>query len=315
MKTVPVLTVGFCPSWDITCRGAGLAWGAHLRLDSQTARPAGKALNVARTLGRLGVNTVAAGFWGDADYPQLRAALAAEGLPVVPRLTVVPGRTRQNITLIDTRRGREMHLRAECRLATAAALKRLTSDLGRMAVRNRTVVFAGSMPEAFLNDCLLLLRRLRERGARLVVDTSGPALKQAVRLGGLALIKPNVEELRELLGRPVADVPGALAAAARPLCVAADAVLVSRGAAGALVVTRSGAWACRAAAPRRRAINTVGCGDALLAGFLAAWDAGPRAALELGVRVAAARAWTGGGQEMNPGNAAAVRIVSRPISA
>ena len=69
-------------------------------------------------------------------------------------------------------------------------------------------------------------------------------------------------------------------------------ILISRGAEGAVVVTKDGVWTGRSRA-RRKTLSTVGCGDYLLAGFLAGLQdsADPQAALAMGLKVAAARAW------------------------
>ncbi len=106
------------------------------------------------------------------------------------------------------------------------------------------------------------------------------------------MISPNVEELRDLVGRRVHNTPVRLAAAARTLLDKVEVVLVSRGAEGAVLVTRDGVWTGRAKT-QRKVLSTVGCGDYLLAGFLAGFDKArdPRVALATGLKVAAARAW------------------------
>jgi fructose-1-phosphate kinase PfkB-like protein len=110
---------------------------------------------------------------------------------------------------------------------------------------------------------------------------------------GLAwLIAPNVEELRELLGSEIEDTPAGLVKAGRTLLDRVEIVLVSRGGQGALVVTEEGVWAGRATA-RREALSTVGCGDYLLAGFLAGLGepGDPQSALTRGLKAATAHAW------------------------
>lgn len=292
MCDASVITVGFSPAWDITCRADGLDWGQHVKV-SQTTVPAGKALNVSKALAWMGQTSIAAGLWGRNDWP------AAEELPaelkslIDFRLTFVPGRTRQNITVIDTRRQREMHLRAPCRLATRAALTQLGEDLKALVGGHCCVVFSGSMPDGeLLDDCLSIINDVCGSGASVAVDSSGLALCSVVQRGGLYVVKPNLDELSELLGHPVQNEVSAIIAAARTLCDRVEIVLVSRGADGAMVVTRGKAFACRVKTAGNKVVNTVACGDYLLAGFLAGADTiDLRVRLENAVKVATARAW------------------------
>jgi len=279
-----IITVGLAPAWDLRCRGRGLDWGCHANIDDQDIRPAGKALNVSRALAWLGRRSIAAGLWGREDYgPMQRRAdyepmqTAVQGLGVVQvAMTAVEGHTRRNVTVVDTLQGREMHLR-----------------LPRLVGAGDTCIFAGAMPaDGLLDPAIALVEHTRAAGARIAVDTHGRALKRLVDAGSLWLIAPNVEELAGLLGREIEDTPEGVAVAGRTLLDRVELVLVSRGAKGAVVVTASGTWEGRNET-QGQAASTVGCGDYLLAGFLAGLDAttDPPAALETGLKVAAARAW------------------------
>lgn len=285
-----VLTVGVCPCWDLTCVVDGIAWGDHKRMVSQRLVPAGKTLNISRALNWLGIGSTAAGLWGEADYPAMLEQLKAAYPLIRPALTVTAGRTRTNVTVADAVHRREMHLRADCELATDASLQRLGEDLARLPAAE-AVVFAGSMPEHQLEACASLVRQARDRGSRVAVDTSGAALKRMVREGGLYLIKPNLEELGELLGRHVENDAGSIISAGRALCRAVEIVLVSRGADGAIAITNDAAVGCRAAGQDSAVVHTVGCGDYLLAGFLSQSVGGDlQSALARGVKIATARA-------------------------
>jgi len=146
--------------------------------------------------------------------------------------------------------------------------------------------------DGLLDPVVALVGAVRAAGARIAVDTHGPTLKRLVDAGLLWLIAPNVEELAGLLGREIEDTPSALAAAGRMLLNRVELVLISRGAKGAVLVTGSGAWEGRSET-QGQVVSTVGCGDYLLAGFLAGLDGAgdPHAAVKTGLKVAAARAW------------------------
>ena len=129
-----------------------------------------------------------------------------------------------------------------------------------------------------------------EKGARVVVDSSGHPLKVAAGRR-LWLLKPNLEELRQLLGVEVPNAAAAVRDAAMPLLGRVENVLATRGPLGAVLMTAQGAWSARLKS-KEPPVRTVGCGDHLLAGFISGIAAGqaPERALEVAMAVAVARA-------------------------
>jgi fructose-1-phosphate kinase PfkB-like protein len=249
----------------------------------------------------MGTKSIAAGLWGREDYEQMAKAMRSLKELIKVKMTAVEGGTRRNITVVDTVNNREMHLRAVSELASKKALRKLKADLQATVNRNSICVFAGAMPgKQLLCDVVRIINCCRRSGAKIAVDTSGEALREIVSSGGVWLIKPNVEELRELLGEQIRDSAAGLAKAGRKLLDKVDIILISRGKKGAVVVTKkNGAWQGQACtlesgcAGRRKVLSTVGCGDYLLAGFLKGLkdksDAG--FALKTAIKVATAKAW------------------------
>ncbi|MHC4125591.1 MAG: PfkB family carbohydrate kinase, partial [Planctomycetota bacterium] len=122
-----------------------------------------------------------------------------------------------------------IHLRAPSELADEESLTRLATDLQNIVDENSICVFAGALPEgALLADCVCLIGQVRDSGAKIAVDTSGIALKQVLESGHVWLIKPNLEELRQLLGRDVEDNESSIVEAARQVCEKVELVVVSR---------------------------------------------------------------------------------------
>ena len=288
-----IITVGLSPAWDITCRGRNLDWGRHENIDAQTITPAGKALNVSKALAWMGQKNIAAGLWGRDDNQQMQKAVSSLWPLIKVKTTTVSGNTRQNITIVDTAKNREMHLRSKSELARAGSLRRLKKDLQKLVQKNSICVFAGAMPEDdIINDVIMTVENCNKVGAKIVLDTSGPALRKIIDTGHIWLVKPNVRELGELLGKQIEDNPAALARAGRGLLDKVEIILISRGRKGAIVVTKKGSWQSRCAS-RRKALSTVGCGDYLLAGFVKALKdmINPLSALETAIKVATSKAW------------------------
>ncbi len=287
-----IITVGLSPAWDIVCYGDGLDWGRHSTVESTSFEAAGKALNISKALAWMDQASTAAGLWGEDDYDQMLVSLRALSRKINVRLTAVPGGTRRNITIVDTKNGRDMHLRSRNELVSKVAVERLSKDLAAIVKRGNVCVFTGALPEGrLLVDVIRIIKSCKGRGATVVLDTSGPALRKIVDTGMVRLIKPNVEELCDLLGRKVIDKPDSMAKAARELLDKVEIVLISRGPKGAVVVTKKGAWQGMCLG-REKAFSTVGCGDYLLAGFLCSLTEklDIRRALETAVKIATAKA-------------------------
>ena len=283
-----IVTVGICPSWDVVCIGKNIDWSGHT-IVSQTRTPAGKALNVSRALAWMNKQNTAAGLWGLTDFDEMSTALKPLCDLVDVRFTKAPGRTRDNITVLDSSKNRDMHLRSESKLASVESLADLEKDLLSMINPDSLCVFAGSMPSGKLLDrAISFVESVKNKGAKIVVDTSRAALEKIVGLSGIEILKPNLDELSELLGVKVPDDSAAIARAVRPLLDKAKTIVVTRGEKGAVVVTKNTVLKGRCVT-KNKIITTVGCGDYFLAGFLCGESL--EDSLEKALKAAALRAW------------------------
>ena len=208
-------------------------------------------------------------------------------------MTAVDGHTRQNITIIDTAKNREMHLRSQSELACPAGMRKFRADLQKLVHKNSICVFSGAIPaDELIGEVIRTIEICRKAGAKIVLDTSGPALSKIIETGFIWLVKPNTRELGELAGKKIGDNPVSLVRTGRELLNKMEIVLISRGEKGAIVVTKDGIWQ-GICTNRKRALTTVGCGDYLLAGFLKGLMETENAAsaLEIALKAAAAKAW------------------------
>lgn len=289
-----IITIGISPCWDITAWAENPRWGGHIQTTQTQAKPAGKALNVSRALAWMKTANTAAGFWGALDYSEMTDHLEALKPYVKCRFTRVTGRTRQNITVCDTAASRELHLRAPCSLVSRPALRQLRDDLKRIVKSKSTSLFAGSLGQGrFDTEMMHLLKWCHHQKSRVALDTSGSSLKAAVKQGSLWLIKPNLDELSELLGHSVNDRVEDILLAAEPLLKKVNLILVSRGKRGAILLSRQGHLAGKCEPTQKKVISTVACGDYLLAGFLQAIHHAENhaTALRCGLQAATAKCW------------------------
>lgn len=255
------------PSIDRTLEIPELRRGEVLRATSQRIDPGGKGVNVARATVADGGAAVAVLPVGGAEGRQLLELIDAEGVEAFAVDLGDP--VRSNITIAEPD-GTVTKLNEAGPELDAATLERLLRTTVEVAGNRDATWIAGcgSLPPGAPDDLYATLVRLaHDAGLHVAVDTSGPPLA-AVIDAGPDLVKPNDEELAELVGRPLSNVRE-IATAAEQLCRrGVGAVLVSLGPDGALLVTAG--QVVRAVPPEVDVLSTVGAGDATLAGYLAA---------------------------------------------
>ncbi|MGW0216343.1 1-phosphofructokinase [Micromonospora chokoriensis] len=270
-----ILTVTLNPSLDRAVEVDSLDRGEVIRAAAAHLDPGGKGVNVSRALLANGVRSAAVLPSGGDEGNQLIRLLKAEGVEVLA--VPISGRTRSNITLAEPD-GTVTKINepgpAMCRAEFDEVIDRVLVQAGGAD----WVVLCGSVPPGLPADAYAqLCRELRAAGVRVAVDTSGPALREAA-LAGATVLKPNRDELAEVVGTPLKDLGDVVDAAQRLREWGAGTVVASLGADGAVLVDAEGvrAGTCPVARPR----STVGAGDALLAGFLAAGAQGAAALAE-----------------------------------
>lgn len=151
-------------------------------------------------------------------------------------------------------------------------LKAIRSVILHAAMPGDVVVFSGSLPPGCPPEFYASVgRELRHRGVAVVVDTSGQALRESLTLPP-QILKPNREELSQLIGAPLADSEAAIEAgwalwkrlhSGSPKPGDTEALILTLGTEGAVFFTSQGVF--RAVAPEETGGTTAGCGDALLA--------------------------------------------------
>lgn len=258
-----ILTVTLNPALDLTVRVTHLTPGEVHRSRTLLTHAAGKGVNVAQVLSDLGHTLTVSGFLGDDNAHAFNTLFARRGF--VDAFIRVPGEIRSNIKLAEDN-GRVTDLNGPGPQVSEQAQQALLDTLDRIAVHHDAVVVAGSLPQGVSPQWLrALVLRLKALGLKVVLDTSGEALKQGLSAGPW-LIKPNTDELRDVLGSDVSSPSAQVAAAAQLQAQGVEHVVISQGADG--VNWFNGASALHAQPPTVTVASTVGAGDSLLAGMV-----------------------------------------------
>lgn len=264
-----IITVTPNPALDLTWHVDRIVPGETHRADNGRARAGGKGLNVARVAhahGRIpqrpraevrAVTTV-----GGAAGGEFAIELADSALPVV--LVPVAGQTRRSLAIVDDAAGDTTVVNERGAALADDEWDALRGEVDAMLGEAQTepteavLVIAGSLPPEAPDDIVPdFVERGRRAGARVIVDTSGPALLTAADAGAHVL-KPNARELAEATG--LADP---LAGARELLRRGAALVLVSLGEEGIMAVSAD--EVVRARLPQALRGNPVGAGDAVVA--------------------------------------------------
>ena len=237
--------------------------------------------------------SIAAGFWGDGDFGNLKLCSDVLWPLISIDMTVVPGETRKNVTIVDVAAKSEMHLRDKTKLYSGEVFIQLGENLRKIVKNGDICVFAGAMPDnEFLDDVIEIVKNCHNAGAKIVLDTSGPALSKIIETGLVWLVKPNISELNTLFNTDIADNLISFVQAGKDRLSVTSNLLISRGEKGAILVNKKGAWEGKAL-NRKDVLGTVGCGDYLLAGFLKSWieSENEELALAQAIKIATLRAW------------------------
>lgn len=287
----PIVTLTLNPAIDQTVILDALEPGTVHRAQAVRSHAGGKGVNVACCLADWGLPVTATGILGADNAAPFTQVFAEKG--IADRFVRIPGETRTNLKLLDRRTGDTTDINLPGLAVTADALGAARAALLDHAAGDAWVVLAGSLPGALPPEIYAeLAARLKARGARVVVDASGPPLAAALAAGPEALpfaVKPNRHELEEWAGRALPTPADVHSAARRLHGLGIPVVVVSLGAEGALFLTRAGA--VQAQPPAIAVASTVGAGDALVAGLVAALEAGldPDGTARLAVAFAAGK--------------------------
>jgi 6-phosphofructokinase 2 len=263
-----IYTVTLNPALDRTLHVESLVPGQSTRIRSEARFAGGKGIDVSRALREMGSDSVALGLVGGFDGKELEGRLLLSGIAC--RFTHIANETRTNIIIQDESSGIETALLARGPEVQPPELMDFL-DVLEKSTDMSFLIISGSLPPGLTPEVYCRMISIgNERGAKVVLDTAGEALRQSIRAHP-AVIKPNRYELNELAGKALPDI-SAIAEYAAGLLDLIEIVLVSLGADGIVMVTRN--QTVHARPPRVAVKSTVGAGDCAVAGFVHGMAAG-----------------------------------------
>jgi 6-phosphofructokinase 2 len=264
-----------------------------LRCQAPRFEPGGGGINVSRAIMKLGGTSLVLYAAGGPQGEVLEHLLELEDLD--HHRIKTEGWTRENLTVYEETSGQQFRFDMPGPEMKKEEWECCLRELEETEPMPAYVVASGSLPpgapQDFYGRVAVIVRRNK---ARLIVDTSGDALNLAVE-EGVYLIKPNLRELGHLAGKKIEceahqkEVAGKIVEKNK-----SEAVVISLGAAGALLVTREGS--CRFRAPMVPIESKVGAGDSMVGGIVLALARGESLleAVRMGIAAGSAAVMTPG---------------------
>ncbi|MBE7011313.1 MAG: 1-phosphofructokinase [Ruminococcaceae bacterium] len=257
-----IYTVTLNPALDYLVDVEHFRPGTLNKADASSITFGGKGLNVSAVLKTLGVESRALGFVG--GFTGNEIIKMAEEVGCNCDFIDLPGQiSRINVKI---KHGEETELNGEGPQISSIALNHLYGKLSALTPDD-FLVLSGSVPKSMSNTVYMdIMTRLPE-GVKTIVDASGAALKNTLKCRPY-LIKPNIDELSDIFGAKISVKTDAVFYGKKLVEAGAENVLVSMGGQGAVLITENEAYEMNA--PAGTVVNTIGAGDSMVAGFLAA---------------------------------------------
>lgn len=269
-----IYTVTFNPALDYIMRVENLKFGETNRSNSEEILIGGKGINVSVILNRLGLRNTALGFIAGFTGEELERQAQEYGIKT-DFVKLPKGNTRINVKL---KSNLETEINANGPDIDSDSLNKFFSKFEKLQ-NGDTLVLSGSVPKCLPNGIYeQILNKISDRKIRVCVDATGDLLINTLKYKPF-VIKPNLAELEELVGKKLNSLEEIVDAAKKLKSLGAQNVLVSMGSKGAVLLDSNGNVHIENA-KKITPVNTVGAGDSMLAGFVFGAQNGYEYALE-----------------------------------
>lgn len=265
-----VITVTMNPAIDKTAEVEKLITGGLNRIKRVEYDAGGKGINVSKTIGELGGESIATGFLGGNAGAVIEKVLKERNIQT--DFVWVKGETRTNTKVLEEN-GMVTEINEPGPVVSEAEMKELLCKLDQYAGEGSLFVLAGSVPSGVEKDIYRrMIERIHQKKAKVLLDADGELFRQALPAVP-DMIKPNRSELEEYAGIDYRAAEETLLETARGLLEKGmETVAVSMGKQGAMFLKKD--YQVRCPGLKVKAHSTVGAGDAMVAAMAYAWDAG-----------------------------------------
>lgn len=258
-----ILTVTLNAAIDKRYVVEGYKVGEVNRVKECAYTPGGKGLNVSKPAAIYGAEVVATGFVGGHAGHYIEDALKPFGIK--SDFYHMEAESRSCINIWDEVNQIQTEFLEPGFTVTEEDFQRFAEKFKGLAAQADVVAMSGSVPKGLDGTAYQeLVKIVKDEGKKVILDTSGKLLEMGIEANP-TMIKPNIDEIRMLTGKECNNLDEILEAAKEIHSNGVEIVAVSLGAKGSVLVSDSGVY--QAIVPKIDAVNTVGCGDSMIAGF------------------------------------------------
>lgn len=253
------------PALDKNAKVAGLIATQKLKCHSIHYQPGGGGVNVSRMLHRLGEKTNCVFPSGGHTGKHLNDLLLKEGVPAMQ--IPVKEWTRENLSVVDEHTKLQYRFGMPGGTLYNSELKTIQTFVDKQLNEKDILVLSGSLPEGIPTDYYTQwIAHTSLKNIKVVIDTSGPALMEALK-EPVFLLKPNQKELAQLAGKSFLSSAEQEAVALEMIATKkATYIVVSLGARGAFLASKEGV--VYQPTPSVAVESTIGAGDSMVAGLI-----------------------------------------------
>lgn len=265
-----ILTVTLNAAIDKRYVVEGYQVGQVNRVKECSYVPGGKGLNVSKPAAIYGAEVVATGFVGGHAGNYIEDSLKPFGIK--SEFYHVEAESRSCINIWDEVNHVQTEFLEPGFTLTEKEFEGFEEKFRTLVTDAKVVAMSGSVPKGLDGTAYQRLVKIgKKSGKQVILDTSGKLLEMGIQAAP-TLIKPNIDEIRMLTGKTCNDIAEIIDAAKEIHKNGVKIVAVSLGADGSLAVGEEGTF--RAEVPKIDAVNTVGCGDSMIAGFAVGMEEG-----------------------------------------
>ena len=258
-----ILTVSCNPAIDKTYNTSNVMIGQINRMRDLVSIPGGKAVNVTKVLRQFDAHVTATGFVGGYTGDFIEEELRNMG--VNTSFTTIRGLTRSNMNIIGDD-GYVTEILEPGPKILSFEREDFMDRFRELVKISEYVVLSGSLTEGLPEDFYAkLIKICNEHGAKAFLDASGEPLKRGIEAVPYC-IKPNRRELEYAVGKKLSTEAEIIQAAYEYIKAGVVKVVVSMGDKGLLQITKT--KVIKAVPPRIKKVNTVGCGDCVVAAMI-----------------------------------------------
>ena len=257
-----ITTITFNPSIDRMYRVSSMNIGEVQRVVSAKATAGGKGINVTKVCKILQEEPLAMGFLGGYNGEFIKEELRK--LDIKNKFTKINQETRNCLNIItDDKVSTEFLEKGP--ILEDGDLEKFENDIKEVMKSTKILVASGSYCQNIPLDYYEKIGNLcRENNVKFILDTSGEALKVALKSKPY-LIKPNSDEIKQLLNIDIESRDEVISAGKKLIEMGAENVCISLGKDGMIYLNAEEVY--EAKVPKIEAVNTVGSGDSTIAGF------------------------------------------------